>query len=188
MTANKEPELIVFVNPEGKPTGQVGPKLESHTANTALHLAFSCYIFNEHNELLVTQRALVKKVWPGVWTNSICGHPMPDESLEEAVQRRASFELGTRVTDLKCVVPRYTYKTPPFRGIIEHEFCPIFTAQIGDKLKPNPKEIEAYNWLAVPNYARQLQEEPDRFSYWCKDQLPHLMASGSPYFASASSR
>jgi len=87
-----QPEQIVFVDENGQPNGEVGPKLESHTANTRLHLAFSCYIFRKSdNKFLVTQRALSKKVWPGVWTNSVCGHPAPGEAIEDAIRRRASY-------------------------------------------------------------------------------------------------
>lgn len=90
-----EIEQIVFVNEDGTPTGEIGPKLESHNASTRLHRAFSCYILRRSdNKFLVTQRALSKKVWPGVWSNSFCGHPMPGETIEDAIRRRGSFELG----------------------------------------------------------------------------------------------
>src|SRR5947209_7482955 len=99
-------EFIVFVDEEGRPTGETGPKLESHHAKTKLHLAFSCYAFNDKGELLVTQRALSKKVWPGVWTNSFCGHPSPGETLEHAIDRRAQAELGMTVEQVVCVLPK----------------------------------------------------------------------------------
>src|SRR5215471_3053088 len=144
-----KPEQIVFVDENGTPSGEVGPKLESHTGNTRLHLAFSCYIFHRNdNKFLLTQRALAKKVWPGVWTNSVCGHPAPDEDLEDAVRRRAQFELGLKqLENLACVVPTYRYTTPPYNGIIENEFCPIFVAYTLEIPQPNTDEVEAYRWL-----------------------------------------
>ena len=93
-------ELIVYVQPDGTPTGETAPKLEAHTANTRLHSAFSCYIFNDQGQLLLTQRAHHKKVWPDVWTNSVCGHPVPEEAREVAVIRRSAYELGMQITDL----------------------------------------------------------------------------------------
>jgi len=169
-------EQIIFVDKDGKPTSEVGPKLASHTADTKLHLAFSCYILRRSdNKFLLTQRALVKKVWPGVWTNSVCGHPSPGEAIEDAVLRRAKYELGLEyLGDLKCVVPKYIYKTPPYNGIIEHEFCPIFVANVSEDPKPNPDEVEAYEWIEWPEYARMLHTEPDKMSYWCKDQYEIL--------------
>jgi isopentenyl-diphosphate Delta-isomerase len=171
-----ETEQIIFVDESGVPTGEVGSKLASHTADTKLHLAFSCYILRRSdNRFLLTERALVKKVWPGVWTNSVCGHPGPGEKIEDAVLRRAKYELGIeRLEGLRCVVPKYIYKTPPYNGIIEHEFCPIFVAYASDEPKPNPDEVEAYEWIEWPAYARMLKTEPDKMSYWCKDQYKIL--------------
>lgn len=169
-------EFIVFVDEQGKPTGETGPKLESHTAHTRRHLAFSCYIFRESDgKFLATRRALTKKVWPGVLTNSVCGHPAPGEQLKDAVVRRAKFELGLdALTDLQIVLPRYTYTTPPYNGIIENEFCPVFVAYTNAEPQPNPAEVAAYAWLTWPEYVRLLGETPEQVSYWAKDQYKQL--------------
>lgn len=98
-------EYVVFVNPDGTPTGEIGPKLESHTGDTRLHLAFSCYVFNDDGKLLVTRRADHKKVWPSVWTNSVCGHPAPGEEIEAAIVRRLDNELGMTAHDFKIILP-----------------------------------------------------------------------------------
>jgi isopentenyl-diphosphate delta-isomerase len=171
-----EQELIIFVDEQGKPTGETGPKLESHTAATKRHLAFSCYIFHESdNKFLATQRALSKKVWPGVWTNSVCGHPAPGESMEDAILRRAKFELGLNsLTGIKVVLPYYKYTTPPYDGIIENEFCPVFIAFTKDVPKPNPAEVEDCMWVDWPAYATMLRHDPERISYWAKDQYNDL--------------
>lgn len=171
-----ETEQIVFVDETGAPTGEIGPKLASHTAQTKLHLAFSCYIFRRSdNKFLVTQRALSKKVWPGVWTNSVCGHPSPGETLEAAVRRRAAFELGIQeLEDITCVLPAYRYTTPPYNGIIENEFCPVFLAYTSTRPLPNPDEVEAYRWLTWREYTQLLHERPGEMSFWAKDQYEQL--------------
>ena len=76
-----------------------------HHASTPLHLAFSCYVLDESGRLLVTRRALSKATFPGVWTNTCCGHPAPGEAIEDAVVRRVGQELGITLHDLRLVLP-----------------------------------------------------------------------------------
>jgi len=130
-------EQIILVNELGEHVG-VAPKLESHHDHTPLHLAFSCYVFNKEGQFLLTKRAAIKKVWPGVLTNSFCGHPAPGESYEEAIKRRGAYELGiSGLTNITKIID-YQYKTPPFNGVIENEICPVFTAVYEGEIKPNP--------------------------------------------------
>ncbi len=161
----------MLVNKTGVPIGSAH-KIAVHNDSTQLHLAFSCYVFNDNGEFLVTQRAHVKKVWPGVWTNSVCGHPAPDEPMGDAIRRRLGFELGMTATDFKNLVPDYIYKTPPFNGIIEHEFCPIYIARSTSQPQPNPQEVENYKWMKWEDYVAETESDPGNiYSWWCKDQL-----------------
>jgi isopentenyl-diphosphate delta-isomerase len=188
LTSNMHEERIVFVDEGGKPTGKTGPKLASHTTNTELHLAFSCYIFNpETKRFLLTQRARVKKVWPDVWTNSLCGHPMPGEAIESAIRRRAEYELGvTELLSLTCILPKYIYETPPYKGIVEHEFCPVYAAFITQEPRPNDQEVEAYRWVPWEEYEKLLETDAgkDEMSYWAKDQFPRIAAQVEALLAS----
>lgn len=74
-------EHVILLDEQDKPTGML-EKYAAHTLDTPLHLAFSCWLFNEQGQLLVTRRSLGKKAWPGVWTNSVCGHPQTGETFE----------------------------------------------------------------------------------------------------------
>lgn len=168
-------ELIVLLDENLKPVG-TAPKLASHHANTPLHLAFSCYLFNPDGQFLLTQRAASKKVWPGVWTNSFCGHPLPGESLEDAIQRRAAFELGiTQTSVLLKILPDYCYKTPPYNGIIENEYCPVFLAVTRQEPTLNADEVDSYRWVDIAQLKNDIHRSPKMYSYWLKDQLPRLL-------------
>lgn len=188
-------EQVYFVHENGEPTGKTSEKYAAHNADTKLHAAFSCYVFNKNGQFLATQRAHVKKVWHGVWTNTCCGHPFPDESREDAVIRRLEYELGMKVIGLQLIIPTYIYKTPPYNGIIEHECCPIYVAIAESDPAPNPVEVEAYKWVEWDWYVNELESDPTdysifansvpkdeelghgevpKWSWWCKDQLKIL--------------
>jgi isopentenyl-diphosphate delta-isomerase len=171
--AMKHEELIVLVNEAGDPTG-TAEKLMSHHGSTPLHLGFSCFIFNRRGELLITQRALVKKVWPGVWTNSVCGHPGPNESMEDAIRRRLDYELGMRAMDLVCALPDYRYQAPPFQGIVENEICPVYLGRTSDEPKPNREEVTAYQWVSWKDFLSSIKKCPERYSYWSTDEARSL--------------
>lgn len=169
-TEAPELEQIVLLDDQFRPIG-VAPKLASHHRETPLHLAFSCYVFNERGELLVTQRALTKKVWPGVWSNSFCGHPAPGEPMEDAIRRRARAELGIAdLEDITCALPDYRYKTPEFNGIIENEFCPVYVARISEAVAPNPDEVGGYEFMSWEEFRKRLVDESEKYSYWAKEQ------------------
>lgn len=164
-------EPIILCDEEGNATG-VAEKLDTHNARTPRHIAFSCYVFNDRRELLVTRRAHTKKVWPGVWTNTVCGHPAPGETYDEAIARRLQYELGMIITDLTLVLPEYKYTTPAFSGIIENEICPVFFARAISTPKLNPTEVDAYKWVSWADYGVQLAADTDNvFSWWAKDQF-----------------
>ncbi len=158
-------ELIVLVDDAGHPIG-TAEKLAAHHGSTPLHLAFSCFVFNRKGDLLITKRALTKKVWPGVWTNSVCGHPGPDESMEEAIMRRLAYELGMGASDLVCALPDYRYQAPAFQGIVENEICPVYLSRTGDEPRPNQEEVAAYQWIAWKAFLSSIDKNPERYSYW----------------------
>lgn len=97
-------ELIVLLDDDGTAIGTM-PKPLVHHGETPLHRAFSAYLFDEAGRLLVTRRAAVKQTFPGMWTNTVCGHPGPGEDDPAAIARRAAFELGLQVDELRPALP-----------------------------------------------------------------------------------
>lgn len=181
-------EEIYYVTADDQPTGETAEKYSAHTAQTKLHAAFSCYVFNDKGEFLVTKRAATKKVWPSVWTNSCCGHPFPDETREDALRRRMEYELGMKVDNVQLILPEYTYKTPPYKGIVEHEYCPVYVATANSQPVPNPSEVQEYKWVKWQWFRAQTEKDSDDYaspdtlgspswSWWCKDQVEKLLVS-----------
>lgn len=102
-------DLVVLVDDNGHPRGTAN-RLTVHGTDTPLHFAFSCHLVDADGRILMTRRALEKKTWPGVWTNSFCGHPRPGESVEDAIARYSQRELGMDVADLRPVIPDFRYR------------------------------------------------------------------------------
>jgi isopentenyl-diphosphate delta-isomerase len=169
-------ELVVLLADDGTPIG-TADKATVHGTETPLHLAFSCHVTDDDGRLLVTRRALGKRTWPGVWTNSFCGHPAPGEPVEEAVARRALEELGVTLLDLAVAVPGFRYLATDAAGIVENEICPVFTAQTLDPVLPDPDEVAEFRWVDPAELAVAVESAPWAFSPWLTLQLPALAAA-----------
>ncbi|GAB2511350.1 Isopentenyl-diphosphate Delta-isomerase [Corynebacterium atrinae] len=170
-------ELVVLADPSGKPVG-TAPKATVHTRNTPLHFAFSCFLLNHEGKLLMTRRALGKRTWPGIWTNSFCGHPGPGETAAEAVARRSVEELGLRegaVEEITEVLPDFSYRAVDSSGIVEWEICPVFVARLveGEEPAPSPDEVDSMEWVDPAALIQAVEITPFAFSPWLAEELAH---------------
>ncbi len=169
-------ELVVLLSPDGEAIG-TAPKATVHHAETPLHLAFSAYLFNDRGELLLTQRALDKATFPGVWTNSVCGHPAPGERLPDAVLRRAADELGLEVRKLRLVLPRFVYRAE-MGGIVEWEQCPVLVGRVDGDPVPNGDEVAATAWAGWEEFAGEVLADRRPISSWSREQVEQLSRLG----------
>ncbi|GAA2724646.1 isopentenyl-diphosphate Delta-isomerase [Cellulomonas aerilata] len=166
-------ELVVLLDESGTHIG-VADKAEVHTPTTSLHLAFSCHVFDEQGRVLVTRRALGKRTWPGVWTNSFCGHPGPDEPMEDAVARRGLQELGLALTAIELVDPDFRYRATDASGIVENEICPIYFARTTQAPAANPDEVMDCVWLMPAELRRAVEAAPWAMSPWLVSSLDRI--------------
>jgi len=174
-TAAEPAELVVLLDEGGNAVG-TADKRTVHDMRTPLHLAFSCYVFDGSGNLLVTRRALHKRTWPGVWTNSVCGHPGPGEELPDAVRRRARDELGVDVVDVHLVLPEFRYRAVMDDGVVENEMCPVFAARTEDPARPSREEVDTFEWVPWSRFRATVLDGSRRVSPWCVDQVRELPA------------
>lgn len=167
-------ELVVLVDEQGRAIGFL-PKAQVHGTETPLHRAFSCYVFDAAGRLLVTRRALGKATFPGLWTNSVCGHPAPGERDVDAIARRAVDELGIEVEDVVLALPDFRYRAS-FDGIVENEICPVYLARSSSTVVPNPDEVVEHRWVGWEDLLRWVAADEGAFSYWSRLQVGQLSA------------
>lgn len=171
-------ERVVLLDEAGAVAG-TAPKADVHHDATPLHLAFSCYVFDGRGELVVTRRARHKATFPGVWTNSFCGHPAPDEPMDVALRRRARQELGIELEGLRLVLPGFRYRAEQ-GGVIENEMCPVFVAHTADEPRePDPGEVDEVRTVAWALFRDDvLAGAWPGISPWCADQVRALAPLG----------
>jgi isopentenyl-diphosphate delta-isomerase len=173
MSPGPPEELVVLLDEQGEAIGTT-PKRSVHHADTPLHLAFSCYLFDDTGRLLMTRRALHKPTWPGAWTNSVCGHPAPGEPIEDAVRRRVLDEVGVRAHGVRLMLPGFRYRAVMPNGVVENEMCPVFVASTSDDLAPNPDEVDDATWVDWSLFRAGVLDGSREISPWCREQVELL--------------
>jgi isopentenyl-diphosphate Delta-isomerase len=169
-------EMIVLVDDDGRAIGTL-PKPLVHHGETPLHRAFSAYLFDDSGRLLITRRAVDKATFPGMWTNTVCGHPGPEEDDAAAIARRARFELGIGVADVRPALPGYRYRAE-FRGVVENEICPVYLGRFTGSPEPDASEVEEWELLDWADFRTRQESEGDAWSPWCREQARMIEDAG----------
>ncbi len=157
-------EKVILVNEKDEQIGLM-EKIEAHE-KALLHRAFSVFVFNEKNELMIQQRAHSKYHSPGLWTNTCCSHQREGESNIEAGKRRLQEEMGF-TCDLKDTIS-FIYKAPFDNGLTEHEFDHILIGYFEGEPDLNPEEVAAWKWMSLENLKEDMLKNPDIYTEWFK--------------------
>lgn len=157
-------EQVILVNEQNEQIGLM-PKMEAHKKGV-LHRAFSVFIFNSKNELMLQQRAAHKYHSPLLWTNTCCSHQRDGETNIEAGTRRLIEEMGF-TTALKEVTS-FIYKAPFDNGLTEHEFDHVMTGFYEMDPVINKEEVEAWKWMPVEAVKFDIESNPEIYTAWFK--------------------
>ena len=161
-------EEVILVNNNEEEMG-VMEKMQAHKEGV-LHRAFSIFIFNNKNEMLLQQRALNKYHSGGLWTNACCSHPKPGETTEAAAVRRLKEELGFE-TPLDKVFD-FTYKASFENGLTEHEFDHVFTGTYAGDINFDKSEVKDTCFRSMEEIESNLQTHPYKFTAWFSLAFP----------------
>lgn len=157
-------EQVILVDQQDNPRGLM-PKMEAHE-KAELHRAFSVFIFNEKNELMLQQRAKHKYHSPLLWTNTCCSHQRDGESNVQAGKRRLIEEMGF-VTEIKEVFS-FIYKAPFDNGLTEHELDHVMVGYYNEDPIINRDEVEAFTWMTLDDVKTDIENRPELYTAWFK--------------------
>jgi isopentenyl-diphosphate Delta-isomerase len=172
-------EKVILVDSQDKAIGTM-EKMQAHR-EARLHRAFSIFLFNENNELLIHQRAKSKYHSGGLWTNTCCSHPGPNETLEVATKRRLKEEMGM-TSDMKHMF-HFTYRAELDQGLIEHEIDHVFFGQTNQTPKVNAAEVQDWKYISLIDLEIDLQKNPDHYTAWFKIIFDRVKKSIATYIA-----
>ena len=162
-------EHVILVDENDRAIGTM-EKMEAHQKGV-LHRAFSVLLFNAKGELLIQKRSAGKYHSAGLWTNTCCSHPRPDETLTEAATRRLQEEMGIQVD----IEPLYSfiYRVNLDGGLIEHELDHVLIGHFDGEPELNYNEASAWRYASIAQLKQEALENPSEFTHWFKLILQH---------------
>lgn len=168
-------EKVVLINQNDEVLGLM-EKQQAHVAGL-LHRAFSVFIFNDNDELLIQRRATEKYHSPGLWANTCCSHPRENETYKEAAHRRLVEEMGFDC-ELKFLFS-FIYKSDVGGGLTEHELDHVFIGKYNNEpIIINEDEVCEYKWIDIPSLIKDIENKPEKYTKWFKiifrEYLHHL--------------
>lgn len=161
---------VILVDENDREIG-VMEKIEAHQ-KALLHRAFSVFIFNNKEEMLLHKRAATKYHSPGLWTNACCSHPQPNEETSVSAINRLQIEMGftSRLTEAFS----FTYKADFDNGLTEHEFDHVFVGTYNGDIFPNKDEVSDYCFKSMKEIKASLQLFPHNYTEWFKIAFPKV--------------
>jgi isopentenyl-diphosphate delta-isomerase len=157
-------EQVILVNEQDEPIGLMN-KLEAHE-KAILHRAFSVFVLNKNNEIMLQQRANQKYHSPLLWTNTCCSHQRNGETNIQAGTRRLYEEMGFK-TELKELF-NFIYKAPFDNGLTEHELDHVMIGYYDNEPKINEEEVESWKWMKIEDVKIDMIQNPDIYTVWFK--------------------
>nr|WP_315162469.1 isopentenyl-diphosphate Delta-isomerase [uncultured Flavobacterium sp.] len=167
-------ENVILVDTNDEQIGLM-PKLEAHE-KAVLHRAFSVFILNNKNEIMLQQRAHQKYHSPLLWTNTCCSHQREGESNIQAGNRRLFEEMGFK-TELKELF-HFIYKAPFDNGLTEHELDHVMIGYYDEAPVINSEEVEDWKWMLIEDVKTDIEIHPEIYTVWFKiifDEFYHYL-------------
>lgn len=163
---------VILVDENDKKVG-TEEKIRVHKEGK-LHRAFSIFVFNSEGKLLLQKRAKSKYHSGGLWSNTCCSHPKPNESLEKAIHKRLKTEMG-----FDCELEEifnFIYSAEFENGLSESEYDHVFKGEFNGKPDPNPNEAEDWKWISLEELKKDMERNPDKYTYWFRASIDRVIS------------
>ena len=167
-----EQEKVILVDSSDREVGTM-EKMDAHRFGGTLHRAFSIFIFNSQEEMLLQQRAISKYHSGGLFTNTCCSHPRPNEDILSAANRRLQEEMG-----INCALKEifsFEYRAALDHDLTEWELDHVFIGECDDLPEVNVLEVESYKYVAVEWLLRDLASNPNNYTEWFKASIEKVI-------------
>ncbi|KAF2494255.1 isopentenyl-diphosphate delta isomeras-like protein 1 [Lophium mytilinum] len=180
-------EMCIVLDENDVPIGSASKKvchLMENIDQGLLHRAFSVFLFDSNNRLLLQQRATEKITFPDMWTNTCCSHPLgiPGETgvgldasvqgVRRAGQRKLDHELGIKAAQVPLddfkFLTRIHYKSPSDGKWGEHEIDYILFIKANVDIEPNPNEVQATRYVSQSDLKAMFEDKNLKFTPWFK--------------------
>lgn len=148
---------VRLVDESGTDVG-VADKLSAHSAGGQRHRAFSSFLFTPDGRLILQQRAAAKYHWPGIWSNTCCGHPGARATVIDDARVRIWEELGLRAGALReAAIVEYRFLDPD-TGLTEWEVNHVLFGITDAVPEPDPDEVGAVRYVTAAELAQLMGE------------------------------
>jgi isopentenyl-diphosphate Delta-isomerase len=162
---------VILVDESDRVVGQE-KKQKAHELGLC-HRAFSVFILkNPKNiQVLMQKRSEKKYHCGGLWTNTCCSHPAPNQDTKTAAKSRLTMEMGL-TCDLNYAGV-FHYIAHFDNGLTENEVDHVFYEWHNHEasINPNPDEVDDYQWMPLTELKQALVETPSQFTPWLKQAL-----------------
>lgn len=164
-------DQVVLVDESDNEIGVEG-KMAVHRSGK-LHRAISVFVFDAGDRLLLQQRASTKYHSGGLWSNTCCSHPRPEEGNIGAASRRLREEMG-----IECKLSKafsFVYRATFENQLIEHEYDHVFFGRYGLPL-PNRDEADDWRWMDMARLSADVKRNRGVYSFWLAACLDRVVA------------
>jgi len=123
-----------------------------------MHRGTTIYVFNQKGEILITQRAKKKMLYPGLFEIGQGGSMIYGEEYEEGAKRELEEETGIKNKKLEFLFD-FFYSDDKVRF-----FAKTYKCTHSGKIRMQKGEVEDYFFVSIEKMKKMIEDNPEKFS------------------------